>query len=437
MMTELDVLKARLDKIERRDRWVALSALGVVATLGLALMMGAGGAKRVVEAESFILRDAAGKMRARFEVEDDGAVAQVLFDRNGMERARLAVEANQISRFALRDTDFATRVIASVHPSSGTEKSRAFLAVEGGNSSAGLSLSTSNDLTAEFSLRDQKGERRSVIGVDAENEVAISLSDDKGKARAVRSVAANGTVLDGLYDEAGKLMYSLRLSSISLAQQFFDRQGTNRVVTSISHLSGTTSLGLKDSKGKGRMVFGIDRADSMVQRVQNPQGDVSLSIVAKADGTITKTGFEPTTGAAASALVANKPPAAVQTPTATVSPSTIAAQRALEEKAKEAATKKAEKESKRREIEKRIVVLESQVPEAERKDAETRAAHDAKMADLKRQEKELSSTGRIFAQSQIHDKIMAAYKETVVTWRAETLRREIAGLKTELIELRD
>jgi hypothetical protein len=46
-------------------------------------------------------------------------------------------------------------------------------------------------------------------------------------------------------------------------------------------------------------------------------------------------------------------------------------------------------------------------------------------------------TGRIFAQSQIHDKIMAAYKETVVTWRAETLRREIAGLKTELIELRD
>ena len=82
----------RLERLERSERrWRRLAACGVLGVAAVALM-GQKPASRVVEAERFVLRDAAGHARAELMVEGEQSVALRFKDADSMPRLTLGVE---------------------------------------------------------------------------------------------------------------------------------------------------------------------------------------------------------------------------------------------------------------------------------------------------------------------------------------------------------
>jgi hypothetical protein len=93
MSDELNLTLARrierLERAERRWRTVAATAvLGVAAVV----LMGQKPAPRIVEAERFILRDAAGRVRAELAVESEQSVALRFRDPDTMPRLSIGTE---------------------------------------------------------------------------------------------------------------------------------------------------------------------------------------------------------------------------------------------------------------------------------------------------------------------------------------------------------
>jgi hypothetical protein len=79
----------RLNKLERRNRQLGLLLVGLTVLGGVVLLSAAEGAKQSSsEADTLILRDGAGKARARLEIGKDGPVLQFLDD-HGRPRATL------------------------------------------------------------------------------------------------------------------------------------------------------------------------------------------------------------------------------------------------------------------------------------------------------------------------------------------------------------
>jgi hypothetical protein len=84
----------RLERLElSQRRWQRLAACGVLGLAAVALMGQSGRpATRVVEAERFVLRDAAGHARAELMAEGEQSVALRFKDADGMPRLTLGVE---------------------------------------------------------------------------------------------------------------------------------------------------------------------------------------------------------------------------------------------------------------------------------------------------------------------------------------------------------
>ena len=84
-MTHFDdlAIEARLERLERQQRrWRGVAGVACLGLVAVALM-GQKPAGRTVEAERFILRDAAGRTRAELSLNRDGAPALTCSDRDG------------------------------------------------------------------------------------------------------------------------------------------------------------------------------------------------------------------------------------------------------------------------------------------------------------------------------------------------------------------
>ena len=85
-------IMARLERLERQHRcWRSLALVGVLAVSTLALM-GQKPSGRTVEAERFLLRDAAGRVRAELMVDAEHSVALRFKDTDGMPRLTVGTE---------------------------------------------------------------------------------------------------------------------------------------------------------------------------------------------------------------------------------------------------------------------------------------------------------------------------------------------------------
>src|SRR5262249_20631281 len=83
---------ARLERLERQQRrWRAVALVGLLGFVALGLM-GQKFAGRTVEAERFILRDAAGRTRAELMVDGEQSVALRFKDADGMPRLTVGTE---------------------------------------------------------------------------------------------------------------------------------------------------------------------------------------------------------------------------------------------------------------------------------------------------------------------------------------------------------
>ncbi len=112
--------------------------------------------RRVVTASEFVLLDAAGKLRAKIDVNDDGQAGFAMYDRDNHPRAQIVVDNYGAPTVRLYDT---------------TNKLR-------------LSLEISTDGVPTVRLLDTSDRPRAVIGVDGQGEAGLSRRSSGGASRS-------------------------------------------------------------------------------------------------------------------------------------------------------------------------------------------------------------------------------------------------------------
>lgn len=86
--SDVPCLAARLEKIERENRIVKMVGLILLLAVGAAVAMAQAPTKRTIVADEFVLKDNAGKVRARLYMDRGGPMLS-LYDASGVERANL------------------------------------------------------------------------------------------------------------------------------------------------------------------------------------------------------------------------------------------------------------------------------------------------------------------------------------------------------------
>lgn len=114
---ELEILKRRIDCLERGNR--RLSRYGLIAFLGVGLLfvMGQTGPSfvpEVIEAKRFVVKDASGRNLAALGTDRDGAPLLVLTNLDGGLGATLEVTAARRPTLTLYDRNGNSRAIMSV-----------------------------------------------------------------------------------------------------------------------------------------------------------------------------------------------------------------------------------------------------------------------------------------------------------------------------------
>ena len=76
-------ISERLEKVERENRVLKRFAMLALSLIAAVLVMGQAGPQRTVEAEKFVLKDSAGRMRAEITLDQSGTPALVFYDESG------------------------------------------------------------------------------------------------------------------------------------------------------------------------------------------------------------------------------------------------------------------------------------------------------------------------------------------------------------------
>ena len=191
----------RIQRIERQNRrfkqltFAALVALGVLVLMGQAPVKG-----RTVEAETIILKDADGKVRARLATKGHGVLLR-LFDRKEQVREEFAVN-DEGSYITLGDSTGRPRMMFGVH--GGGDADEASLAMIGKDGKSGTELRAGVDASG-LKIRDAKGNVAAAL-LTLPSGNALSLSDSGAKPRALLAVLEGKPALL-LYDRSGNVTW--------------------------------------------------------------------------------------------------------------------------------------------------------------------------------------------------------------------------------------
>jgi hypothetical protein len=148
--SDLAAVVTRLEKVERQNWWMKVGGIMVLLVASAGLLMGQAMPKATtVEAEAFVLRDAAGKQRAALHLSPEGGAALSFFDPAGIGRAALRVDREGSPDLTLLDQ---------------TAKVRAMLRVE----RTGL---------PGLVFFDQDGKARATLYVVSDGSAVLQLSD--------------------------------------------------------------------------------------------------------------------------------------------------------------------------------------------------------------------------------------------------------------------
>jgi hypothetical protein len=150
---DLAAVVQRVERVEQQNQRLKGAGILVVLLGCVGLLMGqAQPRSRTVEAEAFVLRDAAGKARAGLEMAPDGAVTLALYDQAGAGRVAVRVKADGSPDVTLIDQAARARAVLRVEPAgspglvlfddAGKPRATLYVVAEG---SANLQLSDKNE----------------------------------------------------------------------------------------------------------------------------------------------------------------------------------------------------------------------------------------------------------------------------------------------------
>lgn len=187
-------LDRRLNRLERQNRilkWFVLMAGLAMVVAGL--LPGQAPANKTVEANSFILRDQNGTVRASLVMED-GAPFFRLFDSAGRPRV---VESVTVVGAGLALLDATGKPRAALLATLTGDPSLSLFDEDGKPRSVMGVLDSGPGLA----LFDSSRKMRIGLEIQANGAPSVSVADANGKRRAVLSVVSNGNPLIGVLDE--------------------------------------------------------------------------------------------------------------------------------------------------------------------------------------------------------------------------------------------
>lgn len=189
-------LLARIERLEQHNRRLRLTGtLWLIAVTAVALMgqAGARSAPHVIEAREFVVRDAAGKTRARLGMLSDGGWGLTLVNAEGKFRTGLIVgpgtDANRGGASGVVALDQAGRLRLGLVANAGGPPGLTFTD-EGGRKRIRLAITDAQESALE--LVDRSGHERVTLGVSPENNAVLVLGDGMGTRRVGLAAGANG-----------------------------------------------------------------------------------------------------------------------------------------------------------------------------------------------------------------------------------------------------
>ena len=239
MTTEerLENLERELTNAKRRNRWlvavVGLVVVGLILIWTLAkttpavLAQAVGGAEKVIRANTFIVEDANGKVRAMLNADKVGPTL-FLYDENGKTRAVL-----------------------------NADKEGATLLLSDENGKGGVTLSALKAGPA-LSLLDEKEKTRAMLALTKDGPT-LDLSDENEKTRARLGMPNKGGPGLALFDENGKIRAGLGVAADGAGMVLADENGKRRAALAVD----AEGPGMQLLNPEGKVIWAAGGADGV------------------------------------------------------------------------------------------------------------------------------------------------------------------------------
>jgi hypothetical protein len=177
---ELEIENTRLRRSTRLLAAAALVALALSIGTTLFVQTARGSVADVVQARQFVLRDAAGHVRAVIGSTPEGGSRFSMQDRSGQDRLRLTLLADGSPGLSFADTGGRSRAVLAFLPD---ETVNLVFADRTGRTRAVFGLMPDESSTLVFA--DRMGETRVGLGVDASGGAGLSVFERDGVEVAV------------------------------------------------------------------------------------------------------------------------------------------------------------------------------------------------------------------------------------------------------------
>jgi len=180
----------RLEQLERDNRrlrrytTVMLIVVAMALGLGTALLWysvrsGLPGSPQTVSASQFLLRDANGRVRGAWGVDDSGAVRLTLSDEGERQRVRLSLLQDGSAGLSFADSADRKLAVLGLLPDNTTN-----LALTDPAGIPRAVLGVASDGSSNLVFADREGSTRAGLGVDSRGLGTFSLAErDEGEAR--------------------------------------------------------------------------------------------------------------------------------------------------------------------------------------------------------------------------------------------------------------
>jgi hypothetical protein len=204
------IVQARLDRLEKQNRWLRRSLVVALTVAGVAWLTGQsppGQAQprqdRTVEAERFVLLDATGKKRAVLGAEKlpnqevPGSPGLYLFDDEGNVRIVLNTTKEGGAGIAVcdRTPNLNPQVVLMM-----SKEGNAGLGLQDGNGKSRALMEMEKDKAPVLILQDENGKKKLAMAMTADSRAFLTLNDQNEKTRAVLGMDPDGSPHFALQD---------------------------------------------------------------------------------------------------------------------------------------------------------------------------------------------------------------------------------------------